>query len=133
MFNRAVSERGDVSAVSGGTLLGAVSRCATAARGTTRPAARRPPACRTHLGGLGYRVGLAGKVHVAPPKAFPFEKVDGFDPNCTRNPTQKHDLRGVREFFTRQEDQPFCLVVALVEPHVPWVMGDASAYPPEKI
>jgi uncharacterized sulfatase len=31
------------------------------------------------------------------------------------------------------QDQPFCLVVALVEPHVPWVMGDASKYPPEKL
>ena len=27
----------------------------------------------------------------------------------------------------------FCLVVALVEPHVPWVMGDASAYPPQQL
>lgn len=31
------------------------------------------------------------------------------------------------------EDQPFCLVIALVEPHVPWVMGDSSKYPPRKL
>ncbi|NND97019.1 MAG: sulfatase [Pirellulaceae bacterium] len=86
-----------------------------------------------HLGKLGYRVGLSGKVHVAPRKAFPFEKVAGFDPNCVRNPTQPHDVGAVREFITRDSSQPFCLVVALVEPHVPWVMGDASAYPPAKI
>jgi len=86
-----------------------------------------------HLERAGYRVGLAGKVHVAPGKAFPFERVEGFDPNCVRNPTRKHDVQRVREFFTRQKNQPFCLVVALVEPHVPWVMGDASAYPPKKI
>ena len=86
-----------------------------------------------HLGRIGYRVGLAGKVHVGPSRAFQFEKVDGFDPNCVRNPTQKHDTQGVRGFFTRQKSQPFCLVVALVEPHVPWVMGDASEYPAEKI
>ena len=86
-----------------------------------------------HLGSLGYRVGLAGKVHVGPPKAFPFEKVGGFDPNCVNNPTRAHDLTATREFFTRKKDQPFCLVVALVEPHVPWVMGDPSAYPPKKI
>ena len=86
-----------------------------------------------HLGEIGYRVGLAGKVHVAPAKAFPFEKVDGFDRNCVRNPTQAHELRGVREFFTREKGQPFCLVIALVEPHVPWVMGDAAEYPPKKI
>jgi len=86
-----------------------------------------------HLGRIGYRVGLAGKVHVGPPKAFPFEKIGGFDPSCVRNPTRAHDTQEVREFFARQGGQPFCMVIALVEPHVPWVMGDASAYPPKKI
>ena len=84
------------------------------------------------LGGLGYRVGIAGKVHVKPTGVFPFQKVGGFDPNCVRNPTQTHDLNGVRKFMT-EGTSPFCLVVALVEPHVPWVMGDASQYPPKKI
>jgi len=86
-----------------------------------------------HLGKLGYRVGIAGKVHVKPDSAFPFEPVGGFDPNCVRNPTRQHDLTGYREFISRDADQPFCLVIALVEPHVPWVMGDASQYPPQKI
>lgn len=86
-----------------------------------------------HLGRLGYRVGLAGKVHVKPEKAFPFEKVGGFDRSCVRDPTQPHTLDGVSEFMGRDPSQPFCLVVALVEPHVPWVMGDPSAYPPESI
>ena len=85
-----------------------------------------------HLGKLGYRVGLAGKVHVGPQKAFPFEKVDGFDKSCVRDPTKAHDLNAASQFMQR-DDQPFCLVVALVEPHVPWVMGDASVYPPKKI
>lgn len=85
------------------------------------------------LGKSGYRVGLAGKVHVKPESAFPFEKVGGFDPNCVRNPTRPHDLAPVEEFISRNREQPFCLVVALVEPHVPWVMGDASQYPPDKI
>lgn len=83
------------------------------------------------LGKLGYRVGIAGKVHVKPQEVFPFEQVSGFDPNCVRNPTNSHDLSGVRSFMGA--DTPFCLVVALVEPHVPWVMGDASQYPPKKI
>ena len=39
-----------------------------------------------HLGALGYRVGIAGKVHVKPASAFPFESIAGFDPNCVRNP-----------------------------------------------
>ena len=86
-----------------------------------------------HLGQLGYRVGLAGKVHVQPKKAYPFENVSGFDKSCVRDPTQAHSVDGIREFMTRDDQLPFCLVVALVEPHVPWVMGDASKYPPEQI
>ncbi|MHC4170631.1 MAG: sulfatase family protein [Planctomycetota bacterium] len=84
-----------------------------------------------HLRPLGYRVGLVGKVHVKPAKAFPFEKVDGFDPNCVRNPTRPHDTQHIRSFMAGQD--PFCLVVALVEPHVPWVMGDKSKYAPKKL
>lgn len=86
-----------------------------------------------HLGALGYRVGLAGKVHVLPKESFPFEAIEGFDPNCVRNPTRAHDLAPAREFIERSADEPFCLVVALVEPHVPWTMGDASQYPPKTI
>lgn len=85
-----------------------------------------------HMQRAGYRVGIAGKVHVKPDAAFPFEHVPGFDPNCVRNPTQTHSLGGVRQFMT-SADSPFCLVVALVDPHVPWVMGDPSQYPPKKI
>lgn len=86
-----------------------------------------------HLGKLGYRVGLTGKVHVTPKEVFPFEQVAGYDPNCVRSPTQEHSTTAVEEFIRRDQRQPFCLVVALVEPHVPWVMGDASKYPPEKL
>lgn len=86
-----------------------------------------------YLGKLGYRVGLAGKIHVSPKAAFPFESVGGYDQNCVRNPTQTHDISMVHEFMARDSKQPFCLVVALVEPHVPWVMGDASQYPPDEI
>jgi len=82
-----------------------------------------------HLKPLGYRVGLAGKTHIRPAPAFPFESVAGFDANCVRNPTRQHSTNSIRAFMTRDRQQPFCLVVALVEPHVPWVMGDASQYP----
>jgi uncharacterized sulfatase len=97
-----------------------------------RPGTRSLP---QHLAPLGYRVGIAGKVHVEPAESFPFEAVPGFDPECTRNPTQPHDLAGVREFLARQagDDERFCLVVGLVEPHVPWVMGDAGRFPPERL
>ena len=80
---------------------------------------------------FGYRVGIAGKVHVKPNDVFPFQKVGGFDASCVRNPTRAHNTAAAREFMTA--DAPFCLVVALVEPHVPWVMGDASQYPPKQI
>ena len=82
---------------------------------------------------LNYRVGLAGKKHVKPEAAFPFEVLSGFDPNCVRDPTRAHDVTGIEDFMKRDADQPFCLVVALVEPHIPWVMGDASQYPPQQI
>ena len=85
------------------------------------------------LGKLGYRVGLAGKTHIRPAPVFPFEKVEGFDQNCVRNPTLEHDLGAARKFMERKRDEPFCLVIALTEPHVPWVMGDASQDPPKKL
>ncbi|MEZ6131352.1 MAG: sulfatase [Planctomycetaceae bacterium] len=84
------------------------------------------------LGSVGYRVGIAGKVHVTPDSVFPFQKVAGFDANCVRNPTQSHDLSQVQAFLS-DDTAPFCLVVALVEPHLPWVMGDASQYPPKTL
>ena len=83
---------------------------------------------------LGYRVGIAGKVHVRPAAVFPFDKVAGFDPSCVRDPTRAHELSSVRNYISAKEhEDPFCLVIALVEPHIPWVMGDASQYPPKKL
>lgn len=96
----------------------------------SRPETRSLP---QFLAPLGYRTGIAGKIHVAPKASFPFENVPGFDANAVREPTTAHDLSGIREFMTRDEKQPFCLVVGLVEPHVPWVMGDRSKYPPDQI
>ncbi len=98
--------------------------------GTVRPDTKSMP---HHLGALGYRVGLAGKVHVKPKSAFPFQRISGFDSSCVRSPTQPHNLTGTKDFFTQNSEQPFCLIVALTEPHAPWVMGDASAYPPAKL
>lgn len=99
-------------------------------QGASRPGTKAMP---HFLGDLGYRVGLAGKTHVKPAETYKFERVPGFDDNCVREPTLPHDLDGVRKFVTRDAAQPFCLVVALTEPHAPWVMGDASAYPPQSL
>ncbi|MFN9416416.1 MAG: sulfatase [Pirellula sp.] len=95
-----------------------------------RPGTRSLP---HYLTPLGYRAGIAGKVHVQPNDSFPFENVRGFDSSAVREPTQSHDLDGIREFMTRDKSRPFCLVIGLVEPHVPWVMGDRSQYPVDKI
>ena len=40
--------------------------------------------------------GARGKTHIRPVEVFPFEKIEGFDPNCVRNPTQDHDLRPIK-------------------------------------
>lgn len=98
--------------------------------GTCRPGTKSLP---HYLGALGYRVGLTGKTHIKPADVFPFEVVPGYDDNCVREPTNPHDIKGVKEFITRDAKQPFCMVVALVEPHAPWVMGDPSAYPPKQL
>ena len=71
-----------------------------------------------YLTDLGYRVGLAGKSHVAPEEAFPFEKVAGRDLDSGR----------IGEFIARDPEQPFALIVASTEPHQPWNRGDPSRY-----
>lgn len=96
----------------------------------SRPSTRSLP---TYLAARGYRTGIAGKVDVFPKACFPFEDVPGFDGNCVDNPTKPHSLEGLRRFITLRNDQPFCLVIGLVEPHVPWVMGDPSQYPPARL
>lgn len=65
------------------------------------------------LGDLGYRVGLSGKRHVH----FPLENVKGFPAGD-----------GVREFITRDTDQPFCLFLCSNNPHAAWTTGDASQF-----
>ena len=71
-----------------------------------------------YLTGLGYRVGLAGKSHVAPEEVYPFEKVAGRDLDPGR----------IGEFIGRDPRQPFALIVASTEPHQPWSKGDPSRY-----
>lgn len=83
------------------------------------------------LGQLGYRVGIAGKVHVKPQSVYPFEEVKGFEKSCVKKKTADHDTKGILKFM--KADKPFCQVVCLVEPHVPWTMGDASKYPVDKV
>lgn len=76
-----------------------------------------------YLRDLGYRVGLSGKTHFGPRESFPFERVS----------KKNIDFEAVREFINRDKQEPYCLIVASHNPHVPWNQGDASAYNPEKI
>lgn len=75
-----------------------------------------------HLKDLGYRVGLTGKKHASPKSVFPFVDVKGFP-----------DGPGVRNFITKNDNQPFCLFICSNSPHAPWTAGDASNYDPAKI
>ena len=107
-----------------------------------------------YLGPLGYRVGLIGKTHYGPREAFPFEhpsagpgmsKADGeskggkqarrlqddaADSAASTIPgaTGSKAAGAIRNFIARDNDQPFCLVVASNEPHAPHTLGDASVY-----
>ena len=84
-----------------------------------------------YLRPLGYRVGIIGKRHEAPPEAFGFEYLGG----------RHHDggkgvdlaIEDIRPFITRDHEQPYCLVVASNQPHEPWNRGDASQYDPAKL
>jgi N-sulfoglucosamine sulfohydrolase len=70
-----------------------------------------------YLKSLGYRVGLAGKVHVKPKDQFPFEYM-GLKP------------RQIENFIASATDKPFCLIVASHEPHGPHKKG---GYEPNQI
>ncbi len=84
-----------------------------------------------YLQALGYRVGLTGKDHVTKPKAvFPFDIVDGFEPNCV-SPTDDYFLDSVRTYI--QRDDPYCLFVMSTNPHRPWTMGNPDEFDPDRL
>jgi N-sulfoglucosamine sulfohydrolase len=85
-----------------------------------------------HLGGQGYRVGLAGKIHANPLSVFPFEMVEGLERDCVAQ-TAGFETGEISRFITRDDTKPFCMIAALVVPHVPWTVGDASHFDPAKL
>ncbi len=74
------------------------------------------------LGELNYRVGLCGKKHASPASVFPFQNVKGL-PAGPR----------VRDFMTRDANQPFCLFVCSHNAHPPWRSGDVSQFDQDDI
>lgn len=85
-----------------------------------------------YLKDLGYRVGLAGKWHINPSANFPFEDVPGFPKGCTSKDVS-HTTDGIQEFMGRNSAEPFCLVLASINPHAPWTGGDASVFERKKL
>lgn len=85
-----------------------------------------------YLGEMGYRTGIAGKVHATPKEVFPFELVEGIERSCVSE-TANYDGNKLSEFISRDSDQPFCLVTALVVPHIPWTVGNPAHFDAEKL
>ncbi len=84
-----------------------------------------------YLNDLGYRVGLTGKDHMTKPRAvFPFDLVDGFEPNCVAS-TDEYFLDSVRSYI--QQDEPYCLFVMSINPHTPWTVGNPDAFDPAQL
>jgi len=85
-----------------------------------------------YLNQLGYRVGLSGKVHVGPKESFPFESIPGLTPNCV-SAKDDYSFDHIKEFMTRDRNEPFCLVAGFIQPHVPWTVGDCSQFDADKL
>lgn len=80
---------------------------------------------------LGYRVGISGKGHIFPHKAFPFERA-GKENNGPEGESS-FGIQQTRKFMARNKKQPFFLVIASTNPHLPWNRGDTDLYPPNKL
>lgn len=80
---------------------------------------------------MGYRVGLAGKGHIHPKAAFPFEIVGKENKGATGE--SSFGIETTRKFMARNRHQPFFLVVASANPHEPWNRGDTKQFPEDKL
>ncbi|MGD9555847.1 MAG: sulfatase [Mangrovibacterium sp.] len=81
---------------------------------------------------MGYRVGLTGKTHFRPKSVYPFEIINGFEPNCVAR-TADYSTGGIVEFMKRNPEQPFCLFVCSTLPHAPWTVGDPAQFDADKL
>jgi uncharacterized sulfatase len=92
------------------------------------------------LGALGYRVALAGKLHVGPREVFPFEYVPGGnapEPGRERAGVLYTDLqvdaidRWLAARDTARDARPFALVVGEHSPHTVW--PESTTYDPARV
>lgn len=90
-----------------------------------------------YLQPLGYRVAIAGKLHVGPENVFPFERIGGTnvpEPGFEEKPGLNFDLnlKPVDKWLSGlRKDQPFLLIVTDHSPHVIW--PEKSSYKPDEI
>ncbi len=92
----------------------------------------------TYLQAEGYKVGLAGKLHIGPMEAYPFDLIEGTN---VREPGHEDDgvlwtdleLGPVDKWLDKasNDKDPFVLVVNDHSPHVIW--PEDSQYDPEKV
>ena len=84
-----------------------------------------------YLGDLGYKVGLTGKKHF---NVSDFHQISGFESNGNHS-APSWNMSGVQQFMetSRAENKPFCVVVASVNAHHPWTVGDPSHFPLDQI
>jgi uncharacterized sulfatase len=74
-----------------------------------------------HFEDLGYRVALMGKRHINPSSSYPFEYL------TTANNTDTEDLNNIAaadQFITRNDAEPYCLVITSNNPHGPLDSGN---------
>lgn len=74
----------------------------------------------------GYRTGLYGKEHVAPKEVFSYDYLNDY-------PDGNMDYNIIRNYISKDKQQPFFLVVASHESHGPFTVGDPSQWDPSKI
>ena len=83
---------------------------------------------------LGYRVGRTGKDHpINQPSIYGFENIDGFTVSCTESKPASATTDGIKTFMQKNDNEPFCLYVCSIHPHVPWDAGDESKFNPNNI
>lgn len=95
------------------------------------------PSIVQYLQPLGYKVALAGKLHIGPESVFPFERIaqtNTPEPGFEKKPGLNWDLNldPVDQWLSKQKkSQPFMLVVADHSPHVIW--PEKADYDPAQI
>ncbi|MCX7012793.1 MAG: sulfatase [Candidatus Sumerlaeota bacterium] len=86
-----------------------------------------------YLKPLGYRTALIGKVMVKPAGQLPFDTLMP-DPKVPGAANQDQaTLRKSVEWLKNNKGGPFCLIVCVHDPHVPWVFDERYGYKTDNV